>query len=112
MQRQRRFDEREAAVEVVADDEARHDGVASADPKVLGLVHDVPYRGDETVFANSHAMADALRTQEPRAHRVLGHVCRDGHQRAADLRCDLDTHGNNGSVALRVARAAANPLNL
>ena len=79
VQRQRRLDEREPAVEVVADDEAGHDGVARADPEVLGLVHDVADRRDQAVVANPHAVADALGAEQPGAHRVLGHVRRDRH---------------------------------
>ena len=91
--RQRRLDEREAAVEVVADDEARHDRVARADPDVLGFVHDVADRRDQAVVANAHAVTDALGAEQPGAHRVVGHVRRDrhdgvvGHGRLARSRC-------------------------
>ena len=73
VQRQRRLHEREAAVEVIADDEPRHDGGARADPQLLSLVHDVADRRDEPILADPDAVADALGSEQPGAHRVFGH---------------------------------------
>ena len=112
VQRQGRLDEREAAIEVVADDEARHHGVARADPEILRLVHDVADRRDQPVGANAHAVTHALGAEQPRAHGVIGHMRRDRHDGidGPGPRHKLDAHGFMVASRLRAVRVAANCL--
>src|SRR5690606_24737291 len=84
-QRQGRLDQRETAVEVGADDEARRDRVAAADPDALGFVYDVTDGGDQAVVADAYAVTDTFGAEKAGAHRVVWYVCgnRDdgGHRR-------------------------------